>query len=56
MVLFIEQDGWEKAEEIDVVTEEEYYISKWRYLEPRIEIVKKEYEKLELKVKKQHIM
>ncbi|XP_054273483.1 V-type proton ATPase subunit E-like [Macrosteles quadrilineatus] len=56
MVDYIEQDGHEKAEEIDVMAEEEYYIEKKNYIEKRIGAVKKYYDNLEKKFQQQMVL
>lgn len=50
---YIEQDGCEKAEEIDVKAEEEFISQKKIYLEPRLAMVKKHYNNLEIKYQQQ---
>lgn len=50
---YIEQDGCEKAEEIDVIAEEEFYREKKVYSEPRLEMVKRHYDNLQNKCNQQ---
>lgn len=56
MVQYIEQDGHEKAEEIDVLAEEEYFMEKKKYIETRIGAVKKYYDNLESKFQQQMVL
>uniref|UniRef100_A0A1B6IKP9 Uncharacterized protein n=1 Tax=Homalodisca liturata TaxID=320908 RepID=A0A1B6IKP9_9HEMI len=56
MVQYIEQDGHEKAEEIDVLTEEEFNKEKLSYMEARTEAVKKYYDNLEKKYEHQILL
>lgn len=50
---YIEQDGCEKAEEIDVKAEEEFISQKKFYLRPRLAMVKKHFNNLEIKYHQQ---
>lgn len=56
MVEYIEQDGHEKAEEIDVLAEEEFYMERQKYLDQRVVAVKKYYDKLEDKYQQQILL
>uniref|UniRef100_A0A1B6EJE9 V-type proton ATPase subunit E n=2 Tax=Cuerna arida TaxID=1464854 RepID=A0A1B6EJE9_9HEMI len=56
MVQYIEQDGHEKAEEIDVMAEEEFFKEKLSYEETRTEAVKKYYNNLEKKYQHQIVL
>lgn len=56
MVQYIEQDGHEKAEEINVLAEEEYFIEKKNYLDQRVGAVKKYFDNLENKYQQQILL
>lgn len=56
MVQYIEQDGHEKAEEIDVLAEEEYFMEKKNYLDLRVGAVKKYFDNLENKFQQQILL
>lgn len=56
MIRFIEQEGYEKAEEIDARAEEEFNIEKGKIIQAYRQVVIRQYEKLETHCEKRELM